>query len=42
VFYSGRLLNGKMFDSKTSGKGFQFKLGKKEVINGWDVGVAGE
>jgi len=23
------------------GNGFKFKLGKKEVISGWDVGLSG-
>ena len=30
-----------MFDSTVSGAPFKFTLGKKEVISGWDVGVAG-
>lgn len=30
-----------MFDSSTKGQGFRFRLGKQEVIKGWDVGVAG-
>jgi len=24
-----------------TGNGFKFKLGKKEVISGWDVGLSG-
>ncbi|ODQ50012.1 hypothetical protein SAICODRAFT_180326 [Saitoella complicata NRRL Y-17804] len=39
--YIGRLLNGKVFDSSTSGKPFMFTLGKGEVIKGWDIGIAG-
>lgn len=41
VQYTGRLKsNGKVFDS--SGKRpFTFKLGRGEVIRGWDIGVAG-
>jgi len=39
--YVGRLMNGKMFDSNTKGKPFAFKLGKGEVISGWDEGVKG-
>ena len=31
-----------MFDSNTKGRPFSFKLGKQEVIKGWDVGVLGE
>lgn len=41
MYYTGRLANGKIFDSTTTGNGFKFKLGKKEVISGWDVGLAG-
>ncbi|GMM30287.1 peptidylprolyl isomerase [Martiniozyma asiatica (nom. inval.)] len=41
VRYIGKLKNGKVFDKNTSGKPFQFGLGKGEVIKGWDVGVAG-
>jgi len=41
VFYTGRLQNGKIFDSTTTGNGFKFRLGKKEVISGWDVGLSG-
>lgn len=41
VYYTGRLANGKIFDSTTTGNGFKFKLGKKEVISGWDVGLSG-
>lgn len=33
--------NNKVFDSTKTGKGFSFKLGRGEVIRGWDVGVAG-
>ncbi|CAG5093423.1 Similar to FKBP46: 46 kDa FK506-binding nuclear protein (Spodoptera frugiperda) [Cotesia congregata] len=38
VYYVGRLKNGKKFDSTTSGDGFKFRLGKGEVIKGWDIG----
>lgn len=41
VRYIGKLKNGKVFDKNTSGKPFYFKLGKGEVIKGWDVGVQG-
>ncbi|CAG9565992.1 unnamed protein product [Danaus chrysippus] len=42
VYYEGRLKqNNKMFDNCQKGPGFRFKLGAKEVISGWDVGVAG-
>ena len=41
--YRGRLAhNNKEFDSNfTSGKPFAFRLGKGEVIKGWDEGVKG-
>ncbi|XP_041980402.1 46 kDa FK506-binding nuclear protein isoform X1 [Aricia agestis] len=42
VYYEGRLKqNNKMFDNCLKGPGFKFKLGAKEVISGWDIGVAG-
>ncbi|KAJ3130866.1 peptidylprolyl isomerase fpr4, partial [Physocladia obscura] len=41
VRYVGKLTNGKVFDSNTSGKAFEFKLGKGDVIKGWDIGVNG-
>jgi len=42
VYYEGRFKsNSKMFDSSTKGNGFKFRLGRGEVIKGWDVGVAG-
>lgn len=39
--YIGRLQSGKIFDQNTKGEPFAFKLGKGEVIKGWDVGIAG-
>jgi FK506-binding nuclear protein len=39
--YIGKLTNGKVFDSNKKGSPFTFKLGKGEVIKGWDIGVAG-
>ncbi|CDM34515.1 FK506-binding protein 4 [Penicillium roqueforti FM164] len=39
--YIGKLEDGKVFDSNKKGKPFTFKLGKGEVIKGWDIGVAG-
>jgi FKBP-type peptidyl-prolyl cis-trans isomerase len=39
VFYTGKLTNGKKFDSNVGDKPFQFKLGTGEVIPGWDEGV---
>ncbi|XP_076751428.1 FK506-binding protein 39kD [Xylocopa sonorina] len=41
VYYVGRLKNGKKFDSTTQGEGFKFRLGKGEVIKGWDAGIVG-
>jgi len=39
--YIGKLTNGKVFDANKKGSPFSFKLGKGEVIKGWDIGVAG-
>ncbi|KAG6448931.1 46 kDa FK506-binding nuclear protein [Manduca sexta] len=42
VYYEGRLKqNNKMFDNCVKGPGFKFRLGGKEVISGWDIGVNG-
>ncbi|KAJ3305809.1 peptidylprolyl isomerase fpr4 [Kappamyces sp. JEL0829] len=41
VRYIGKLMNGKVFDSNTKGQPFSFRLGKGEVIKGWDLGVQG-
>ncbi|XP_068622591.1 46 kDa FK506-binding nuclear protein [Battus philenor] len=42
VYYEGRMKqNNKMFDNCLKGPGFKFKVGAKDVISGWDVGVAG-
>lgn len=38
--YVGRLTNGKVFDA-SRGNAFSFKLGRHEVIQGWEIGVPG-
>lgn len=41
VHYTGRLLDGTVFDSSIKrGQPFTFNLGRREVILGWDKGVA--
>ncbi len=42
VHYVGTLATGQKFDSsRDRGKGFSFKLGAGQVIQGWDQGVVG-
>lgn len=42
VYYEGRLKsNNKVFDSMKQGAGFKFRLGRGEVIKGWDIGLVG-
>ena len=41
VRYTGWLPNGSSFDSNANGPAFSFRLGRGEVISGWDIGVAG-
>ena len=40
VNYTGRFTNGKIFDTSVGKRPFEFKLGRGEVIKGWDEGVA--
>ena len=40
VNYTGRFTNGKIFDTSVGKKPFEFRLGRGEVIKGWDEGVA--
>ena len=41
VEYTGKLTNGKQFDSSVGRAPFSFTLGAGQVIKGWDLGVAG-
>lgn len=40
VHYTGKLLNGEVFDSSEGGNPIQFTLGIGQVIPGWDEGIA--
>jgi peptidylprolyl isomerase len=40
VNYTGTFRNGKVFDTSVGKQPFKFKLGRGQVIKGWDEGVA--
>jgi len=40
VNYTGTFSNGKVFDTSVGKQPFKFRLGRSEVIKGWDEGVA--
>ncbi len=41
VNYTGKLTNGTVFDTSIGRTPFSFMLGRGQVIQGWDMGVAG-
>ena len=41
VHYTGWLTNGRKFDSSRGGAPLEFRIGRREVIDGWDEGITG-
>lgn len=41
VHYTGWLTSGKQFDSSVGRRPFEFTIGERQVIKGWEEGVAG-
>lgn len=41
VYYTGRLTTGERFDANTTGEGYSFQLGRRQVILGWEQGIQG-
>jgi len=41
VYYVGQLKDKSIFDKSIQGEGFEFTLGKGEVIKGWEEGIKG-
>ncbi len=41
IYYTGRLTTGERFDANTTGDGYSFQLGRRQVILGWEQGIQG-
>lgn len=39
IHYTGKLLNGKVFDQSEADKPIVFQLGRRQVISGWEIGI---